>query len=87
LSSVNYNWGWGLITATKEQSGKEIGEYYKFYNYIPNKDLEIYDNIIDFNSEFTTITPYQTSFKDWSKFGGQMDKSLSYSLYRGLKLI
>jgi len=87
LSSVNYNWGWGLVTATKEQSGSEIKQYYKFYNYIPNKELDIYDNMIDFDSDFTTITPQQTSFKDWSKFGGQMDKSLSYSLYRGLKLI
>jgi hypothetical protein len=87
LSSVNYNWGFGLVTATKEQSGFEIKDYYKFYNYIPIKNIEIYDNIINFESELTTLTPYESSFKDWSKFGGHMDKILSYSLYKGLKMI
>ncbi len=87
LSSVNYNWGWGLVTDNKKQSGKEISFYYKFYNYIPNNNLEIYDNIIDFDSPLTTITPYQSSYEDWTKFGGNMDKILSYGLSKGLKLI
>jgi hypothetical protein len=87
LSSVNYNWGWGLVTGTKAQSGLELNQYYKFYEYIPNNNLEIYDSIIDFNSSLTTITPQQSSFEDWSKFGGNMDKVLSYGLYKGLKLI
>lgn len=87
LSSVNYNWGWGLVTGTKAQSGLDIKQYYKFYNYIQNNNLDLYDNIIDFNSPLTTITPNQSSFDDWSKFGGSMDKVLSYGLYKGLKLI
>ena len=87
LSAVNYNWGWGLVTATKEQSGSDIGRYYKFYNHVPNKNIKVYDNIIDFDSEFTTLTPQQSSFEDWSKFGGHMDKILSYGFYKGLKMI
>jgi hypothetical protein len=87
LSSVNYDWGWGLVTGTRAQSGLELNQYYKFYEYIPNNNLEIYDSIIDFDSSLTTITPQQSSFEDWSKFGGNMDKVLSYGLYKGLKLI
>ena len=87
LSGVNYNWGWNLVTATREQSGSEIKQYYKFYEHVPNKTLEIKDNIINFDSDFTTITPSQSSFKDWSKFGGFMDKIISYGFYKGLKLI
>jgi hypothetical protein len=52
-----------------------------------NNKLEIYDNIIDFDSHLTTITPYQSSYEDWTKFGGNMDKILSYGLSKGLKLI
>jgi hypothetical protein len=87
LSSVNYEWGWGLVTATREQSGMELNQYYNFYKYVPNKNIEIYDNIIDFDSKLTTLTPQESSFKDWSKFGGNMDKILSYGLYKGLKMI
>jgi hypothetical protein len=87
LSSVNYNWGWGLVTGTREQSGSEIGQYYKFFKHVPNKNIEIYDNMIDFDSEMTTLTPHQSSFDDWSKFAGNMDKVLSYGIYKGLKII
>ena len=87
LSGVNYSWGWGLTTGTRDQSGSEMKQYYKFYQHVPNQILEIKDNIINFDSEFTTITPTQSSFEDWSKFGGYMDKILSYGLYKGLKLI
>ncbi len=87
LSGVNYNWGWNLVTGTREQSGSEISQYYKFYEHVPNKTLELKDNIINFDSDFTTIAPSQSSFNDWSKFGGFMDKIISYGFYKGLKLI
>jgi hypothetical protein len=87
LSGINYNWGWGLVTASREQMGEEITKYYKFYKHVDNKSIEIYDNIIDFDSEMTTLTPHQSSFDDWSKYGGFMDKILSYGLYSGLKMI
>jgi len=86
LSGVNYSWGWGLVTASIEQSGSDIKQYYKFYEHVQNQNLEIKDNIINFDSDFTTITPTQSSFRDWSKFGGHMDKVLSHGFYKGLKL-
>jgi hypothetical protein len=86
LSSVNYNWGWELVTGTKSQSGLDLTQYYKFYEFLPNQNLELYDNIINFESELTTITPEQSSFHDWSKFAGKMDSILSYGFYKGLKL-
>jgi hypothetical protein len=87
LSGVNYSWGWGLVTGTREQSGYDIEQYYKFYEHVPIQNPEIKDNIINFDSHLTTITPYQSSFKDWSKFGGYMDRVFSYGFYKGLKLL
>ena len=86
LSSVNYNWGWELVTATREQSGLDLKNYYKFYRYVPNKKPKNYDGLINFDTNFTTITLEQSSFDDWSRFGGTMDKVLSYGFYKGLKL-
>lgn len=86
LSGVNYDWGWELVTGTREQSGSEIKKYYKFYEFVPNSTNEFYDNLLNFNSKFTTITPEQSSFEDWSKFAGSMDKILSYGFYDGLKM-
>lgn len=86
LSSVNYNWGWELVTGTKDQSGLDLKQYYKFYEFVPNQTPELYDNIINFDSELTTISPEQSSFYDWSKFAGKMDKIISYGFYNGLKM-
>ena len=86
LSGVNYYWGWGLVTGFKAQSGMEIDDYYTFYKYLPTYQGGMYDNIIDFNNELTTITPTQSSYEEWTKYGGNMDKVLSYALYEGLGL-
>ena len=87
LSGINYRWGWELVTGSKAQSGLEISQYYLFYKYIPSPNTVVYDNIINFDSELTTITPHQSSFEDWGKFAGYMDRIISYGFYKGLKLI
>lgn len=84
LSSISYDWGWGLIA---EKYGIGIKSNYEFYKHKKNQSFEIYDGVIDFDSNLTTITPYQSSYDDWVKFGGYMDKVLSYGLYKGLKII
>jgi hypothetical protein len=87
LSGVNYDWGWELVTGTREQSGLDLKDYYRFYEFIPNESNKIHENIINYDSKFTTITPKESSFSDWSKFAGTMDKVLSHALYKGLKMI
>lgn len=87
LSAINYYWGWGLITSSKAQSGIAIDDYYIFYKYLPVYQNDTYDSVIDFNNELTTITPRQSGYEDWVKFGGSMDKTLGYALYKGLKII
>jgi len=86
LSGINYDWGWGLITGNRSQSGTELSDYYKFYrykNYTPETPL---DNIIDFDNEQTTITQTESGYFDWIKYGGTMDKVISRALYEGFKL-
>jgi len=87
LSGVNYYWGWGLVTANKAQSGIEIEDYYIFYKYLPMYQGGTYDGVIDFDNELTTITPAESSYKEWTKFGGGMDKVISHTLYEGLGLL
>jgi len=87
LSGVNYNWGWGLVTGNIAESGIDIKPYYAFYSFIPNKKVEMVDGIIDFNNPLTTISPRTSSYNEWTKFGGIMEKVLSRSLYEGLDLI
>jgi len=86
LSGINYDWGWNLVTGTREQSGAEIKPYYSFYNYLPNKSNVIYDSVIDFTNPLTTLSYSESSYKDWTKFGGTMERILSYTFYNGLGL-
>jgi hypothetical protein len=86
LSGVNYYWGWGLVVGEKSQVGEIIKNYYKFYQYIPNFNNKIENNLIDFDSELTSITPYNSSYHDWTRFGGFMEAAIGNSLYEGLDL-
>jgi len=87
LSGVNYNWGWNLVTGNIAESGIDIKPYYAFYSFIPNKKVEMVDGIIDFNNPQTTIAPKVSSYNEWTKFGGIMERVISRSLYEGLDLI
>ena len=86
LSGVNYNWGWGLVTGNQSQSGIDIKPYYMFYKFNNYAPKNMVDGIIDFNNPLTTITPAASSYIDWTKFGGTMERVIARSLYRGLKL-
>ena len=85
LSSYTPSWGWGL-TAPASISGTEIGNYYNFYQYNSKYSDEYYDNVIDWNSVFTTLTPTNSSYDAWSTDDGIIQNILSYELTKGFRL-
>lgn len=87
LSGVNYDWGWGLVTGNKAQSGIDIEPYYMFYKYAPTVSNTMLDGVIDFENPLTTLQPTASSYQDWVKYGGVMDTILARSLYEGLGII
>jgi hypothetical protein len=48
--------------------------------------LNAIDSSIDFNNIQTTYTNTQSSYNDWTKYGGVMDQAISRALYEGLNL-
>jgi len=87
LSGISYDWGWGLVLGDRSQMGETISNYYKIYNYIPTSENNFYDGLIDFKDSITSISPYVSSYKDWTKYGGTMDNIISANLYQNLGLI
>jgi hypothetical protein len=85
LSTFSYDWGWGLVMP-KSLSGIEISKYYKFYTYNNVEENTFYNNVLDFNNVLNTISPYNSSFSEWSKDNGIMQNAISYELTKGLKL-
>jgi hypothetical protein len=58
---------------------------YDFYVGDIWKDKEYKNNIIDWNNNKTTISPYLSdSHIEWSKDEGIVDTLLSYEIYKGL---
>ena len=85
LSTYTYDWGWGLITP-ESLTGSRVSDYYKFYQYINITAPGYYDNIINWTDPYTTLTPNQSAFGDWSVDDGIMQTMISYELTRGLRL-
>lgn len=87
LSGINYNWGWGLVTGNRAQSGIDIKPYYMFYKFRPKNLDDMVDGVINFNDTLTTLKPTASGYQDWVKFGGTMDTVIARSLYEGLNLL
>jgi hypothetical protein len=87
LSGINYYWGWNLVTGNKAQSGLQIKPYYKFYKYRDYRPDNIVDSVIDFDNPLTTIAYTNSGYDDWIKYGGNIDKILGFTMYKGLKII
>lgn len=85
LSTFNYNWGWGLV-APSSLTGKDIGIYYKFYEFLPKYDGKIYNNVINWDDPLTTFNYTESSYDLWSKDNGIAQTMLSYELSKGLLL-
>ena len=85
LSGVKYDWGWGLVLANKNQNYKDIKNYYKFYKFKPNTHNELYDGLIDFNSDLTTLLKGRYTINDWTSFGGIMDDMIGSAIYNNMK--
>lgn len=85
LSAVSYNWGWGLVLGNNNQKGIEIGNYYKFYTFIPNYNKDLYDGIIDFNDPITTLSKDISDINQWQSFAGDMETIIGSNLYQNIK--
>jgi hypothetical protein len=87
LSAINYDWGWDLVLGNNNQRGIELKDYYKIYQFLPfDRSLEIEDSLIDFDDNLTSLTPYNSSYKEWTKYGGFMEAAIGSMLYDGLDL-
>jgi hypothetical protein len=87
LSGYNYYWGWNLVVP-QSLSGIDIGSFYEFYRYIPNNS-EIFDNLIDYNSERSNLASNLsslTSYNDWYGDNGILDQNIMYTFIKGLRL-
>lgn len=85
LSTFSYYWGWNLV-APPSISGADISIYYKFYEITPIYDGKIYNNIINWDDPYTTLSYNQSSFDLWGKDNGIAQTLLSYELTKGLLL-
>ena len=76
------------INDLAESIGLNPSNWYLNYDfYIGDiwKDKEYKNNIIDWNNNNTTISPYLSdSYLEWSKDEGIVDTLLSYEIYKGL---
>ena len=85
LSTFNSTWGWAIPVPTPI-TGAQIGDYFKFYTYIPTSEGSIKNSVIDWSDSTTTLSFYTSSYVDWSKDDGIMDNIINYELTKGLRL-
>lgn len=82
LSSYNSTWGWNLVLATSI-SGLDIPSYYDFYEYIPTPENSHYNNVINFDDPYTTISYSNSSYSEWIKRGGIVEEMIDNILLTG----
>ena len=74
--------GWGLTFPDDANAW----QYYSIYEYVPNGNDELIhvDNVIDWDSQNTTILYSASSYNAWSRKGGLVDIMLEKTLREGL---
>ena len=85
LSTYSPNWGWGLV-APDNIASTDIGIYYRFFEYNPVYNDTYYDNVINWGDSYTTLTPTNSSYENWSSDNGIIQSLLSYEMSKGLRL-
>jgi hypothetical protein len=75
------------VLATSIGLGNDWTQYYEFYEYIPYWNGGIIENLIDWNSDQTTISRNLSTNDDWYKDEGLLDIFFNYELYKGLGLL
>ena len=60
--------------------------YYEFYSYLDVSNNSIIENLIDWESDQTTINRNLSTFNDWYGEEGILDIFFNYELYKGLGL-
>ena len=86
LSNYSSMWGWGLV-ASDSVSGSYIGNYYKFYNFVPRYENSYYNNIINWQDDLTTLAPANSSYASWVSDEGIVSNILSFYLTKGLNVL
>lgn len=85
LSAFTPNWGWGLVLY-ENITGLNINNFYNFYTYNPMYDNTYYDNIINWNDPYTTLSPINSTYSAWSSNNGIVQSLFSYELTKGFRL-
>jgi hypothetical protein len=57
---------------------------YFFYEYVPNYEDFYIDNIIDWQSPYTALSPNLSTLEDWYKDNGIIEKTFNYLLNKNL---
>jgi hypothetical protein len=65
----------------------EIKDYYRFYEFIPSKEVKMFDGLIDFSDSLTTVTPHNSSYSEWTRFGGLMESIIGSNMYDNMMLV
>lgn len=84
LSAIKPSWGWGLVMGDDISQYIQLKNFYKFFSHIDNKEVEMYDGLIDFNDPLTTISPTNSSYGEWVDAGGHIDNIITKTLYQCL---
>jgi hypothetical protein len=86
LSSYNSTWGWGLVIPN-DVTGLTLGEYYRFFNYIPVTEDSNLNKFIDFDNSLNTYLIDLSAYNDYAGDDGIIEKILNHNLYTNLGLL
>ena len=87
LSDVNTSWGWPLVLGDDVTGGIEVSRYYDVFEYNEGNNNLFYNNLIDWDSEKTTVSQTISTYSDWFDTNNIADNLINYQLSLGLGLL